>query len=107
MTCTNFVMLKALETHADILQIKFRVTLKLNATSFYPNKFVNVSKNDANQKITLQITLKSTTTSKDKTEKTILADEYKSIEQKETSREHIHNTKLLRNENLWIKVKGS
>ena len=85
---------------ADILQIRFRITLNLNVIPFYPNKLINMSNDDAKQKITPKIIPKSAKTSKDKSEKRILTDTHESIEQKETLSEYICSTKLPQNEDL-------
>ena len=73
--CSNFVMIKALETHANILQIRFGLNLNLNTTPFYFKTLLNVSKDDAKQKISP----KQATARKDKIEEKILQDMHKSI----------------------------
>ena len=58
LTHANLVMLKALETYIDVLEIRSRISLNLNATLFCPKKLLNVSKDNAKKKISP----KSTTT---------------------------------------------
>ena len=85
------VMLKALETHVDILQIRFRINANLNTTPFCPKKLLNASKDNAKQKISL----KSAKTSEDKIEEKMPKDVHKSIKRSEIVSEHYHNTKLV------------
>ena len=84
----DFAILKALETHADIMQIRFRINLNLNTTPFYLKLMLNLSKVDTMQKILP----KHEITSKEK----IKEERFQNIHTNDLKQDRTHKRELLR-----------